>query len=80
MARRAGKHDGLAMMASALKREESKHARRSEKKHAVAAAKKEDSESESMHILEASIPRKKMQESLRTYSLTPRGFLMDYRK
>jgi hypothetical protein len=65
MARRAGKNDGLAVIASALKREQGKHAKRSSKKHATAAAKKkaESSESdsdsdESVHILEKPIPRK----------------------
>jgi hypothetical protein len=65
MARKAGKHDGLAVIASALKREQGKLAKRSSKKHVAAAKKKaesSDSESdsdESVHNLESPIPRKK---------------------
>jgi hypothetical protein len=65
MARKAGKNDGLAVIAAALKREQSKQSNRSSKKHARAAAKKKaeasdsDSDSdESVHILESPIPRK----------------------
>ena len=65
MARRAGKNNGLADIASALKREQGKHAKRTSKKHATAAAKKKtessdsDSDSdESVHVLEKPIPRK----------------------
>jgi type IV secretory pathway VirB10-like protein len=72
MARKAGKNDGLAVIASALKREQGKHAKRSSKKHTAAAAKKktESSESdsdsdESVHILEKPIPRKSVFKAAR---------------
>jgi hypothetical protein len=67
IARKAGKNDGLAVFASALKREQGKLAKRSSKKHVKATATKkkaaESSESdsdsdESVHILEQPIPRK----------------------
>ena len=66
MARRAGKNDGLAVIASALKREQGKLAKRSSKKHVKATAAKKKAESsesgsdsdESVHILDRPIPRK----------------------
>ena len=76
MARRASKHDGLAVIASALKREESKHAKRSNKKKKVAVAKKADSDSdsdESMHNLEAPIPRKKSARVPKDLLSDPKG-------
>jgi hypothetical protein len=70
MARRAGKHDGLNLVATALKREQkkqSKLAKQSSKKPAAAAtirrtnsdSSSESESDESMHNLEAPIPRKK---------------------
>ena len=70
MARRAGKHDGLDVMATALKRQQKKNAKQ-EKKRATAkaakAAKKADPETDtssdesvnSVNMLEKPIPRKK---------------------
>jgi hypothetical protein len=68
MARRAGKHDGLKIVESALKREQGKLEKQagqaSSKKHAkkAAARKSSDNDSwsdESMHNMEARIPWKK---------------------
>jgi hypothetical protein len=67
IARRAGKNDGLKIVASALKREQGKqekHAKRVAKTRAPAAAKKTESDSDlsssgSMHNMEMRIPRKK---------------------
>jgi hypothetical protein len=63
--RKAGKNDGLAIMAAALKREQGKLAKTTSKKQVKAAAKKKidssesDSDSdESVHNLEKPIPRK----------------------
>jgi hypothetical protein len=63
MARRAGKHDGLDIMSSAVKREQGKHSKKSSKKPAAAAKKPSSDDSdtssdESMHNMEAPIPRK----------------------
>ena len=67
MARRAGKHNGLEVFKSALKREQGKQEKRVAKKVTIAASAKKapksdesDSDSdESMHNLELPIPRKK---------------------
>jgi hypothetical protein len=68
IARLAGKHDGLKIMESALKREQGKlekqAGRASSKKHAKKAAAKKSSDddsssNESMHNMEARIPWKK---------------------
>jgi hypothetical protein len=68
MARRAGKHDGLKIMESALKRQQGKLEKQagqaSSKKHAKKAAAKKSSNNdtsldESMHNMEARIPWKK---------------------
>jgi hypothetical protein len=66
MARKAGKHDGLDIMKAALKRAESKQAKKSSKKTVAKAGKKKTAESESessdsegsVHNLEKPIPRK----------------------
>jgi hypothetical protein len=67
MARRAGRHDGLKFVESALKREKGKLAKRDSKKHAKkSVAKKPEPEDmdtssdESMHHMEERIPRKKL--------------------
>jgi hypothetical protein len=65
MARRAGKFDGLKIVEQAIQREQGKLAKQPAKKHVkLAVAKKpkpddSDSSDESMHNLEARIPRKK---------------------
>jgi hypothetical protein len=71
MARRAGKHDGLKIVESALKREQgklAKAAKTASKKAKAAAAKKPESDSDSssdddsVHNMEAPIPRKNRKE------------------
>jgi hypothetical protein len=73
IARRAGKNDGLKIVASALKRKQGKqekHAKRVSKMRMHAAAKKPESDSDSsssgsMHNMEMRIPRKKVVKQLR---------------
>ena len=80
MARRAGKHDGLDVMATAIKREQKKSARQDKKRasaKAAKAAKKADPDTDSssdesdksVHLMENPIPRKKAFKNLRLCSL-----------
>ena len=70
MARRAGKHDGLDVMATAIKREQKKSAKQEKKRSSAKAAKaakkadpdtdsSSDESDKSVHLMENPIPQKK---------------------
>ena len=81
IARRAGKHDGLKIVESALKREQGKKASRSSKKNKKTGKKNtsdddDTSDEESIHYMDTVIPRKKSYAS-RTIRFNAKGETVD---